>query len=461
MRLIILTIMFVFLSHSATAKTLFSSWDQLTLVGGFKVPANVIDGVNTRYTSGSFDKRPGTTSWVASHGYTKMIAEYTEPSPPDMTFPYLVPGRSATSALNSVRGLGVSGVQWIDSDWVLVSGRQSYRYDATWHWVSKVNLTTGEEQIQEVLHVDDTADWAEKGSDNKAFHFMEAFGGGFTRIPSEWAATNTGGRTIGMAYGGYDVLNSPMGPSIGAFALGDQLPITLLDYPISNTSSDGKNHYEIRDKNYSFPTYLTTPLPLWTGSPGYGQIQASPPIGGPTGSVGYMTADKISSGAGWIDDTTKKGVVFGVLSPNGYLDYDAQGSPGTGDGMFDVADPSVYYDGVIRYHYIHDAAYAGGPDATYTRNLYVYDPDCLAKTAAGRQNEWECTPTIITPDFSNLPWVLHDTRPVSRIAGVTWDADRNLLWLTITQMHDGNKYAVLVAYKFRDVRPIINDIKLQ
>lgn len=476
-----LTLIFIVLliSFPAHAKTLFTSWSQLTLVGGFKVPVATIDGYNSRYTSGSFDKRPGTSYWIAHHGASQYIVEYIEPGQPDMTFPYLIVGRHG-SPFTSVDKISATGVQWVDADNVICSGRKSYRTGATYNWVSLWNLATGVEALQTVGNVDASSNWSEGSSDNHLFHLHNAFGSGFTRIPSDWAATYVGGRTIGMAAGGYDVLNSPMGPAVAAFAVGDTLPVTLMDYPLSFTSSDGNTHYEIRDTNYSFPVYGGTggtPLPLWT-PPGIGMISSNPPLSGPTGSHGYMVADGVSHGAGWIDDVLYKGVVFGVISPNGYIDYNAQGNDGSGQ-MFLVSDPTIFYDGVPaeqvdcndtdnRGCHSGYTEYANGPKGSYSHRLYTYDPDCLAQVATKTKKEWECSPTIIAPDFSNLPFTLsQNAKEPSKIAGVTWDADRGYLWLTITQAHTDNKYAILVAYKLASTpikstsAPTIFGIKLQ
>ncbi|MBM9513981.1 hypothetical protein [Desulfogranum marinum] len=467
---------------SATAKTLVSSWFDFTLVGGFKVPATLIDGYNTRYASGSFDKRPGTNKWIAHHGVSGRIIEYIEPSDPDMTFPTLIAGRNGRP-FTTVEYMEAQGVQWIDANQVLCSGRLTYSHPGTYNWVSIWNLNTGVETLQSVGRVDDTADWIDGINYNKLFHLHQALGGGFTRIPSDWAAANgLAGKNIGMAAGGYDALNSPMGPALGAFAIGDTVPTYLMDYPTSNFASDGQNHYEIRDKNYAFPTYINgntqssscpsgsdysacnNPIPIFASQPDFGTIQENPRLSGPTGDIGYFLADSVSNGAGWIDDSNYKGVVYGITSPNGYLDYDAQTS------TFLVYNPSDFYDGSTA-HYLHPTDYADGPTGSFTKNLYVYNPDCLAQVASGDINEWECTPTIITPDFSELPVTPVDRNKLpTRIGGVYWDNDRGYLWLVLTQMSGGNLYPMLVAYELKadrvaddleTVRPTILKINLK
>jgi len=468
MKISLILILIFFYCNSATAKTLLSSWSDLTLVGGFSVPATLINGYNTRYATGSFDKLPGSKQWVANHGLSGYVVEYTEPSEPNMSFPTLVVGRHGHPFAGKTK-ITTPGVQWIDADNVICSVRRYYSSGGFYDWVSLLNLNTGVEKLQTVGNVDTSVDWAEGSSSNKLFHLHQSFGGGFTRIPSDWATVNLSGKTVvGMAAGGYDVLNSPMGPAVGAFEVGDTLPITLMDYPIHNTSSDGKDHFEVRDKNYWFPVYSSdvenTPIHLWKWSPDYGEVQSDPQLMGPTGDNGYFTAEVVSSGAGWIDDPNYKGLVFGVLSPNGYIDYSAQSVPGAGE-MFLVYDPSTFYSedsntGKIK-HWLH-TEYADGPSGSYSNKLYVYDPDCFAQVADGTIDEWECSPTIITPDFSNLPInpVDRDRLPTS-IAGVFWDEDRSYLWLVLTQMSNGNKYPMLVAYELGTTRPAIINMKIK
>lgn len=460
MRLIVIIIL---LFHSvALGKMLPTSWSDFSLVGGFTVPASIIDGYNARYASGSFDKRPGTNKWIAHHGVSGYIVEYTEPSEPDMTFPSLVLGRHG-HPLSTITNMSPRAVQWIDADKVLVSGRLTYSHPGTYNWMSIWNLATGVEAIQTVGNVDDSSDWQEGLNYNKLFHLHQALGGGFTRIPEDWVSANgLKGKTVGLTAGGYEALNSPMGPAAAAFAVGDTVPTYLLDYPPATVSSDRANHYEIRDKNYSFPTYVggdtasalcpngtsyascNNPIPIFTGPSDFGIIQDNPRISGPTGDTGYFLADGVSAGAGWIDNSTYKGLVYGIQSPNGYLDYDTQRDD------FLVYDPSKFYNGSTA-HYLHPIDYAGGPKGTYTNNLYIYDPDCLAKVVVGSIHEWECRPTIITPDFSDLP-----VSPISReylptkIGGVFWDNDRGYLWLILTQMSSGNLYPMLVAYELKD-----------
>ena len=460
--MLILYINIVFISLSvitgtANAKQLISSWDQMILVGGFTVPATTINTKTMKYSTGSFDKRPGTNKWIAQHSDLGRIVEYSEPSEPNMTFPALIPGRSGYP-FTTVDNYYTKGVQWIDSNQVLCVSRLGYGHGAKWNWVSIWNLDTGVETLQTVGHVDDSADWAEGSSANKLFHLTQMAGGGLTRIPSDWANANVGGRTIGMMAGGRNAQGSPNGPAGAAFAIGDTLPITLLDYPTRAFASDDNHHYEIRDKNYSFPAYgpnppytlprgdviMYNPIYTMTWHENLKVVQEDPLVWGPAEDHGVFGNDDVSAGAGWIDSTSYKGVVFGVTHPNGYLDYDTQ------IPSFLVIDPAVFYDNSVS-HWQHPIAYAGGPKGYYSRRLYVYDPDCLANVAAGTTKEWECSPTIITPDFSNLPATPVDNDPTAytKIGGVFWDNDRQYLWLILTRMSSGNSYPMLVAYKFR------------
>ena len=460
LKIFLITLFVSLFCTSVIAKELLSSWDDLTLVGGFKVPVVQIDTANTVAASGSFDKRPGTVKWIANHSSVGNIIEFTEPSEPSMAFPTLIEGRHGLPFVGNAN-LTARGVQWIDADNVLVSGRYFYSSASTYNWIANWNLETGVETLYEVGHVDETSDWAEGSSSNKLFHLHQAFGAGFVRVAPDWLAGNGyPADSIGLAAGGYDVITCSMGPAAAVWSIGDTLPTTLLDYPILTTSSDGANHFEIRDKNYSYPLYgpegtypwpietdtPSTPLGMWRTQPDLDIIQTSPQVVGPTGSTGYFLGDEVSHGAGWIDDSNYKGLVYGVTHPNGYLDYDAQGAQEGAGEMFLAYDPSTFYNDTGS-HYPHDSAFAGGPAGSYSHSLYVYDPDCLAQVGSGAIDEWECTPTIITPDFSNLPETPTGTvKNPTEIGGVFWDEDRGYLWLVLTRMSSGNLYPILAAY---------------
>jgi|GEM_PF-4370342 len=484
MRLILLYIIaLLHIAFPLHAKTLFTSWDQLTLIGGFKVPSSTEVGTNSKYTSGAFDKLPGTKSngdiaWIANlHDSQGYVIEYIEPSGgPTTSFPELKVGRYDEVSETSLP-YGPTGVQWIDENNLIASSRKSYRSSpgATWNWIALHNLETGVTTALEVGHVDDSTDWEEGSLDNKLWATHQSFGAGFVRIPSTWASSYTGGRTIGLGRGGYDTSGSPFGPSLAAFAITDTYPTVLLNYPYSALASDGNSHWEIRDKNYQIAksgNREQLPLGHWMNAPGMAKISDVPLLYGPTGDNGWMMTDNVSSGAGWIDDTTYKGIVYGVTTPVGTLDYTAQGDEGTGDVGFLVYDTSAFYDGDPPEAYpdcddssnrgCHSAntEYANFPDGQYQRNLYVYDPDCLAQVASGALNEWECSPTIINADFSDLPYTVKDSSAnATHIKGVTWDADRGYLWLLLTNMHTNNNYPLLVAYQLGKTRPTIFDIK--
>jgi hypothetical protein len=455
------TVVLFAVAVTCQAKTPVTSWDQFTLVGGFKIPESTIDGKNARYATGSFDKLPGSNKWIGQYSNLGHIVEYIEPSEPDLTFPYLTTGRWG-KPFTSQEYLETEAVQWLDENNVLCSAAFSYADPGTYNWVSIWNLETGVETPQTLGNVDDSFDWEEGLTYNQLWYTIQALGGGFSRIPESWAVENgLEGKTIGFMAGGRKSNGTSYGPTASAFAVGDTLPSFLMQYPSYMYSKDGTSHFETRDKNYSFPAYLNgdtastqcpapgdewgycnSPIAGFTWSPDFGILSENPRIAGPTGDVGYFNADRVSHGAGWIDDEIYSGVVYGVNSPNGYLDYDAQS-----DGFL-VLDPSTFYDGSVG-HYEHPEEYSGGPAGSWSRNLYVYDPDCLAAVNAGTKDDWECPATVITPDFSNLPISLvvsPDISLTSYIGGVYWDEDRDYLWIIITQMSEGNRYPMLVAY---------------
>ena len=211
----------------------------LRLVGGFRVPVATIEGDNTRFLSGSFDRLNG--KWIANHGVSGRIVEYTEPemmgAGPSDTWPELVPGRDGLP-FTTVDRVSAGGVQWLDEDRVLCGGRKSYRSGFEPRWAAIFDLSSGEETL---LHLEDPA---LDEPDN--FHMQQAFGGGFARIPQAFADLHTGGRTIGIGRGGYDVLGSPLGPALGAFDLEDsRVEVVLLDHPVT--------HPARRDPIYQYP----------------------------------------------------------------------------------------------------------------------------------------------------------------------------------------------------------------
>ncbi len=389
-------------------------------MGGYSVPKALFEGTkNSRYASGSFDLLPGSNQWIANHGVSGYIIEYIEPGAPSMGFPELIVGRKA-HPFKPVRKISAAGVQWLDEKRVICSGRKSYRSGPEKKWVSVVNLHTGQEELISV----GLPEWDENSKE--LFHLHQAFGGGFMRIPEEWANEHVGGRTIGMAAGGYDVLGSPLGPAAAAFRIGDELPVTLLDFPMSNPS--------IRDPEYKHPSSKSQ-LSMWKSA---------------EGDIGYWQGDTVSNGAAWVKHEKFKGVIWGCLFARGYIDYRAQGDYGSGK-LFLVADPAVFYNpetgGGNRGDHKSETQFADGPKGKYGRVLYTYDPDQLAEVVSGRRQPWECEAVRSEFDFTGIT-ISEQARGPSQISGLHWDDDRKLLWVTISKAID-NKWSILAAYELK------------
>ncbi|HBQ12965.1 MAG TPA: hypothetical protein DEF51_18125 [Myxococcales bacterium] len=401
------------------------SADDLRLVGGFRVPAAVIDGDNTRYLSGSFDRLNG--KWIANHGVSGRIIEYTEPaamgSGPSDTWPELVPGRDGLP-FTTVDRVSASAVLWLDEDRVLCSGRKSYRSGFEPRWAAIFDLATGEETL---LHLEDPS-LDERGN----FHVQQAFAGGFARIPRAFADRHTGGRTIGIGRGGYDVLGSPLGPALGAFDLEDErVEVVLLDHPNANPAR--------RDPDYQYPVdeagETIHQLPIWRD---------------PDEVDGFWQAGDVGSAA-WIDHEALTGVMFPVSQGRGALDYRAQGDGGSG-AYFTVLDPETFYSpassGGNRAGHEDEPWNRAMPPARYHRGLYVYDPDELAEVAAGAREPWECTAHRFDfPLDADISWQPEGGRSFSQVRGLYWDDERQLVWAAITHVWDDHRFAVLAAYR--------------
>ena len=387
--------------------------DNLTLVGGFKVPANVIDGQNTRYTSGSFDRLNG--KWIANHGTSRRIIEYMEP--PEIgtgsfhSWPELIPGRNG-HPFQTVDKISASGVYWLDGNLVLCSGRKSYRSGFEKNWICTYNLETG----QEVLIPQENPDFSE----NQNFHLHQAFGTGFCRVPNS--------DRIGIGRGGYDVLGSPLGPALALWSLTDPYPSEILiDY-------DGTR--APRDANYYVPE--EGEVTNWLVSPVDG--------------VGLWTAGTCSTW-GWVDHPNFRGLlncafqITGPVDENGVqlagtIDYRAQGDGGSG-GLFGVTSPATFYSenssGGNRGQHEQDTHLATLPPAVYQRILYVYDP-----------NDLEAEPNRYPFPFSGIT-ISESNKHRSTVRGLFWDNERQLLWACITNIHTNGKYAVLAAYQLGGV----------
>lgn len=382
----------------------------LHLVGGFRVPAGVIDGVNTSYLSGAFDRMNG--KWIANHsGVNDRIIEYIEPG--DMgtgdpfQWPLLTLGRNGQPFL-SVDKIGPAGVFWLGADRVLCSGRKGYRSGFEPNWMCEFNLSDGTESLIPLANP--------AFDENENFHLHQSFGGGFCRIPQSYADVHTDGRVIGLGRGGYDVSGSPLGPALAAWRQTDQYPSeVLIDYPFSRTGAIA------RDTDYVVPP--NGEVTDWLHSPVDG--------------VGKWQSGNSSTPA-WVDHPQFRGILFCTVQVRGTIDYRAQGDGGSGI-MFAVTDPTVFYSanssGANRGGHEEEVENQTLPPAHYARVLYVYDPENLNAEPARYEFPLE---GISLSDHYKQPSV---------VKGLFWDNERQLLWACISNVHTDQKYAILAAFE--------------
>jgi len=401
----------------SSGSTQLVAGSNLQLVGGFRVPSGVIDGKNTRYLSGSFDYQNG--KWVANHGVSEYIVEYFEPGAmgtgDPLLWPELTIGRHGTPMLHDNK-LAPEGVLWVNSDQVLCSARLHYRSGYRDNWVTIYDLSDGSETLIP-LYDPSLGDGSVNDSEN--LHQMLAFGTGFCRIPEVYANANTNGRTIGLGRGGYDVLDSPQGPALAAFQLGDsKIEQVLIDHPYQTNQAP-------RDHDYWYPEYDgTTTEHSWVP----GLLDNETPA--------HWQAGECST-PGWIEHSSFRGVIYCACQAAGTMDYNAQGDSGSGR-FFSVSDPVLFYSANSngnRGNHQAQTQFQGSEPATYKRVAYVYDPNNLAAAP-------------VRFDFPLGDFVLsEDSKNPSMVDGVFWDNERQLLWVCITNIHINQKYAVLAAYE--------------
>ena len=397
----------------------------LELVGGYRFPNYSIDRKNNFYASGGIDWNGST--WIANHStVSQYVYELSEPGGELSDWNELVPTGRQFKPFVDVSKIDARGVQWLDENRALVSGRKSYRSGPTETWLAEIDLANQSERLIPLPQ----PELDEIGK----FSIHQAFGAGFTRIPQAWADAHTYGRTIGMAAGGYDVLNSPLGPALAAYRDGDASPFELLNHPKETPAP--------RDPQYRYPVvdHKLAQLPMWKSA---------------DGDQGFWQAGDCSRGAAWIDDNTFKGVIWGAFQARGILDYRAQGDPGSGQ-VFAVMEPSIFYNpetgGPNRGNHQQDVANVNEPNAVYSRQLYIYDPDQIAEVAAGKRQAHECEPIISEFPFAELEAIglvpNYLDKKATRIAGLTWDSERKLLWVCLTWIN--GKSPILAAYRLVD-----------
>jgi len=217
--------------------------------------------------------------------------------------------------------------------------------------------------------------------------------GGTLEIPQWFADKHTGGRRLGIGFGGYYSIfkGGSYGPALLAAAEPQEgkqpSHVMLLGYP--------DPHFCIRDANYHHV------VAGWMGRDpvdDVGTWNATDEIGGET----------YAGGAVWIDAADKHGVLFFVSLGTGRIAYE--------DGAVTSEDR--------------------------TNALYIYDPDELAEVASGTKQSWEPTPRR---------YPLKNPSPglVGRPAGVAYDAESRRLYVVFVHAYvQGEEaYPAVVVYQ--------------
>jgi hypothetical protein len=173
--------------------------------------------------------------------------------------------------------------------------------------------------------------------------------GGTTRIPAWFADRFTGGRTLGVGFGGYYNIigDGSLGPALFAAADVQTTPGTLSTVPLIGFDV---THLAVRPPNYD------------------SSISGSP---NPVNGVGTWTwADTIQGGAIWLDLPTKQGMLFFATLGTGHICYKCTttiaGGPTCG---------GVCADG-------------------YQAEWYIYRPSDLVAVAQGKEQSWQVQPAI-------------------------------------------------------------------
>lgn len=392
----------------------------LELVGGFKVPKVEINDLWEAPMR--FDLRPNSKSWIGTHkaGYVVELTETTEIGKGSTnTWPKLAIKRRQ-KALQKTTKISPAAALWLDQNWVLTSGRKSYRSGYTKNWLAKVNLNTGQQNYFTIR--------AESNQKNDNFHVLQALGSGFVRIHDpDLSKTFAHGQSFLLGRGGYDVLGSPMGPALGSWKMGEPTATFLIDYPLGKPPAP-------RDPYYFYPnldpnTYQKTQLPIWqTANKKVGHWQA--------GDVG---------GIAIINHPSVKGTIATHNHARGLHDYRAQGDVGSGK-YFLVENPKKFYSkqrGGNRMNHQQETLNQSYPDGTYARVGLIYDPEQLKEVYNHKRLPWENDVDRFDWPRQGLTWV-DAGQSSTELGNPVWDDSRQLLWVAI-----GNRQTTvyLAAYK--------------
>ena len=391
----------------------------LELVGGFTIPR--IKHGGRRYSSLYIDNLPGTSQWVLGHpdGFVVLLEEPAalgKGSPSD--WPLMKESRRI-KVLHNVRKLGPTGVLFRDEDKVIVSGRKSYRSGFEAEWLAEVDLDTHEETRYQVV--------SNTNSEHDNFHLMQSLGGGFMRITDDkWSAQNLNGAEFLLGRGGYDVLGSPLGPSLGLWNGTNDAPIFLLNFP--------KEYPARRDPYYTYPdidpnTYNKAKLRMWKL---------------PDNEGGFWQAGDVG-GIAFVNHPSVKGVVATHNFGRGVHDYRAQDDTGSGK-YFLVADSIAFYseEGIEKGDRAAHSKEKGNqayPKGLFARGAQVYEPEHLSEALTGRVLPHDAKSKRFDWPRDGIDWS-DDAYSHTQLGSILWDNERQLLWLVFGSL----KQTYVAAY---------------
>ncbi|MDX2004368.1 MAG: hypothetical protein SFU83_03745 [Meiothermus sp.] len=222
--------------------------------------------------------------------------------------------------------------------------------------------------------------------------------GGVLRIPGWFAQAYTGGRSLGLGFGGYYsiIAQGSQGPSL--FAAHDPDPrsplletLPLLSFPQGRKSTRNPDYVLSRDA-------AGGTQPSWDKNPQAGR--------------GFWTAaDTLEGAAAWIDTPQKHGLIFFPRLGHGRIGYE-------------------------------------GGAVTWGRQQqwwYIYSPRDLAAVAQGRRRPWEVEPAHTAPADFALEY------PEARVTGAAFDPVDQVLYLYVYQAYreGAELYPLVRAYRLK------------
>ena len=368
-----------------------------TFVGAFAVPQEAV-GYSTAYASGGFALRHAGGSlhfFATTHVYSGgLVYEMNDPglsktNPPSarVVRPWGNIYKGHKCLPKSQGGCGLSSGNWTEGmyyDQTLARLYWSYGY---WYNVAQSNNAVLGYSTFGASGVAGYGPWKTSNANGPPSQMVR---GGTLRIPDWFAAAYTGGRTLGIGFGGYysGVASASNGPALFATTdpsrTGSPLPTTaLLAYP--------GNHLAWRDTRYK------------------DEITHHNPKNG----HGFWTwADTVEGAGIWLDLPTKQGVLFFPTLGTGFICYKCVSGCG------------------------------GICTAGYEGSWYIYDPKDLARVAQGHKQSWQIEPV----SYFRVKYPLGG----KRVTGVAFDSTTQMLYLYVYAAYNCSQssgcYPLVYAY---------------